>query len=242
MGLSKNPYLRRIQAKNRVQFLKGAITVVFGLTCVAFFIESLPQSKYQRSCNSEDSLRVKRQVEGEDAPVLVEPTTCGGEFRASHELGADSTVECRNILNSAYGPDWQKAEIDYDCISWCDTTDYPTSVFTIRERKYGAVGLYILGLLYMFLALAIVCDEYFVPALEQVSDKLNLSDDVAGATFMPPEDQPLSYSLRLLVRSLIQTSVSVLLSDQPYSTFSSCWVLALSSLDSCRIKMVIQLF
>merc|ERR1712072_242544 len=36
----------------------------------------------------------------------------------------------------------------------------------------------------MFLALAIVCDEYFVPALEQVSDKLNLSDDIAGATLM----------------------------------------------------------
>ena len=36
----------------------------------------------------------------------------------------------------------------------------------------------------MFLALAIVCDEYFVPTLEQLSDKLELSDNVAGATFM----------------------------------------------------------
>ena len=57
-------------------------------------------------------------------------------------------------------------------------------MFTIRERKYGFVGFYFVGLLYMFLALAIVCDEYFVPALEQLSDKLELSDDVAGATFM----------------------------------------------------------
>lgn len=36
----------------------------------------------------------------------------------------------------------------------------------------------------MFLALAIVCDEYFVPSLEMISEKLDLSDDVAGATFM----------------------------------------------------------
>ena len=36
----------------------------------------------------------------------------------------------------------------------------------------------------MFVALAIVCDEYFVPSLEMISDKLDLSDDVAGATFM----------------------------------------------------------
>ena len=37
---------------------------------------------------------------------------------------------------------------------------------------------------YMFVALAIVCDEYFVPTLEIICEKLNLSDDVAGATFM----------------------------------------------------------
>lgn len=38
----------------------------------------------------------------------------------------------------------------------------------------------------MFLALAIVCDEYFVPALEEMSgeNQLNLSLDIAGATLM----------------------------------------------------------
>mmetsp|Transcript_7938 Transcript_7938/g.16632 ORF Transcript_7938/g.16632 Transcript_7938/m.16632 type:complete len:768 (+) Transcript_7938:234-2537(+) len=45
---------------------------------------------------------------------------------------------------------------------------------------------YTLGVLYMFLALAISCDEFFVPALEEMSSKrqLNLSMDVAGATLM----------------------------------------------------------
>uniref|UniRef100_H3DQV8 Solute carrier family 24 member 4 n=1 Tax=Tetraodon nigroviridis TaxID=99883 RepID=H3DQV8_TETNG len=38
--------------------------------------------------------------------------------------------------------------------------------------------------LYMFLALAITCDEYFVPSLEKICEKLDLSEDVAGATFM----------------------------------------------------------
>ena len=38
----------------------------------------------------------------------------------------------------------------------------------------------------MFLALAIVCDEFFVPALEEMAneDHMNLSMDVAGATLM----------------------------------------------------------
>jgi len=46
------------------------------------------------------------------------------------------------------------------------------------------VALGAVGLLYMFLALAIVCDEYFVPSLDVISEKLGLSPDVAGATFM----------------------------------------------------------
>ena len=36
----------------------------------------------------------------------------------------------------------------------------------------------------MFLALAIVCDEFFVPALEVMVDTWQIEDDVAGATFM----------------------------------------------------------
>lgn len=46
--------------------------------------------------------------------------------------------------------------------------------------------LYIAGVLYMFLALAIVCDEFFVPALEEMSSdrRMGLSPDVAGATLM----------------------------------------------------------
>ena len=36
----------------------------------------------------------------------------------------------------------------------------------------------------MFLGIAIVCDDFFVPALEKICEVLRLSDDVAGATFM----------------------------------------------------------
>jgi hypothetical protein len=39
-------------------------------------------------------------------------------------------------------------------------------------------------MLYAFLALAIVCDEFFVPALNLLCEELSVPDDVAGATFM----------------------------------------------------------
>lgn len=44
--------------------------------------------------------------------------------------------------------------------------------------------LHIMCLLYMFLGIAIICDDYFVSSLEMISESLRLSDDVAGATFM----------------------------------------------------------
>ncbi|XP_026798945.1 sodium/potassium/calcium exchanger 2 isoform X2 [Pangasianodon hypophthalmus] len=62
--------------------------------------------------------------------------------------------------------------------------EYPEDLFTLEQRRQGAVILHMLGMLYMFIALAIVCDEFFVPALTVITEKLVISDDVAGATFM----------------------------------------------------------
>jgi len=61
----------------------------------------------------------------------------------------------------------------------------PCPVLEVADPKWYA-ALYALGTFYMFLALAIVCDEFFVPALEEMSSErhLNLSMDVAGATLM----------------------------------------------------------
>ena len=36
----------------------------------------------------------------------------------------------------------------------------------------------------MFVALAIVCDEFFVPSLDVIIEQIGCSEDVAGATFM----------------------------------------------------------
>uniref|UniRef100_A0A8C5D171 Sodium/potassium/calcium exchanger 1 n=1 Tax=Gadus morhua TaxID=8049 RepID=A0A8C5D171_GADMO len=62
--------------------------------------------------------------------------------------------------------------------------DYPEDMFSVEQRQQGWVALHVVGMVYMFVALAIVCDEFFVPTLEVITDKLEISDDVAGATFM----------------------------------------------------------
>ncbi|XP_065813255.1 sodium/potassium/calcium exchanger 1-like isoform X2 [Labrus bergylta] len=62
--------------------------------------------------------------------------------------------------------------------------EYPEDIFSVEDRRRGWVILHVIGMMYMFMSLAIVCDEFFVPALGVITDKLAISDDVAGATFM----------------------------------------------------------
>lgn len=62
--------------------------------------------------------------------------------------------------------------------------EFPEDLFTNKERQQGGILLHIIAALYMFYALAIVCDDFFVPSLEKICEKLHLSEDVAGATFM----------------------------------------------------------
>ncbi|KAG8575654.1 hypothetical protein GDO81_009630 [Engystomops pustulosus] len=64
------------------------------------------------------------------------------------------------------------------------SSEFPKGLFTEQERKDGGIIIHFLVILYMFLAVAIVCDEYFIPSLEVISERLGLSQDVAGATFM----------------------------------------------------------
>jgi hypothetical protein len=64
-------------------------------------------------------------------------------------------------------------------------SEFPkVGIFTDEELKSGAFLIHLMASLYLFAALAIVCDDYFVPALERISEELSLSEDVAGATFM----------------------------------------------------------
>ncbi|CEF68229.1 Sodium/potassium/calcium exchanger 1 [Strongyloides ratti] len=65
-----------------------------------------------------------------------------------------------------------------------DDSQFPPDYFSLQQRQRGAVILHLVGLIYMFIALAIVCDEFFVPSLSVITEKFDISEDVAGATFM----------------------------------------------------------
>ncbi|XP_061565587.1 sodium/potassium/calcium exchanger 5 [Cololabis saira] len=74
-------------------------------------------------------------------------------------------------------------ENESDCIS-PQASEFPEGFFTVQERKDGGLVIYFMIIFYMLLAVAIVCDDYFLPSLEVISERLGLTQDVAGATFM----------------------------------------------------------
>ena len=66
--------------------------------------------------------------------------------------------------------------------------EFPGDFFTAEQRNNGGIIVHIIIATYLILALATICDDYFVPVLEMICDSLHLSNDVAGATFMAAGD------------------------------------------------------
>uniref|UniRef100_A0A3P9KDQ9 Sodium/potassium/calcium exchanger 1 n=1 Tax=Oryzias latipes TaxID=8090 RepID=A0A3P9KDQ9_ORYLA len=64
------------------------------------------------------------------------------------------------------------------------TAPTPADLFSVEQRRKGWVILHFLGIMYMFVSLIIICDEFFLPAVGLIMEKLAVSDDVVGATFM----------------------------------------------------------
>ncbi|XP_076468406.1 sodium/potassium/calcium exchanger 5-like [Babylonia areolata] len=84
----------------------------------------------------------------------------------------DRTVHSRHLLAAL--PNCTPRAVD----------QFPWDGLTKEERREGWWVLHVLLAFYMFMALAIVCDRYFVPSLEVLCELLHLQTDVAGATFM----------------------------------------------------------
>eukprot|EP00929_Paragymnodinium_shiwhaense_P108905 TRINITY_DN7524_c0_g1_i1.p1 TRINITY_DN7524_c0_g1~~TRINITY_DN7524_c0_g1_i1.p1 ORF type:complete len:880 (-),score=187.74 TRINITY_DN7524_c0_g1_i1:199-2838(-) len=99
-------------------------------------------------------------------------------------------------------------EHGYDCLTYEQNYDRENIPFIFVRKNHCTMGgedgsgcssgegpclkkggeywmaLYLPGMFYMFIALTIVCDEFFVPSLEAFTEHYNVPNDVAGATFM----------------------------------------------------------
>ncbi|KFO30428.1 Sodium/potassium/calcium exchanger 2 [Fukomys damarensis] len=135
---------------------------------------------------------------------LVAVSTVPFSVSAFSEMDTQSTGEARVVSSPGIAHSYrQRTLLDLNDEIWDHTSqpplpledqsenstdhaqgDYPKDIFSLAERRKGAIILHVIGMIYMFIALAIVCDEFFVPSLTVITEKLSISDDVAGATFM----------------------------------------------------------
>ncbi|XP_009278694.1 PREDICTED: sodium/potassium/calcium exchanger 1 [Aptenodytes forsteri] len=174
------PRRRRLQ-RNRIFFLL-AIVLVLSLYQLQFSPSALPaphtapQTTDPGKVTSRDLSSNKTAVTGNvtAAPKIRHCVYVDPEPTVPITTLVDTTPQRENVSESY--PD-EKAPHE-------SKGEYPQDLFSVEERRQGWVVLHIFGMIYVFVALAIVCDEYFVPALGVITEKLQISEDVAGATFM----------------------------------------------------------
>ncbi|NXP61531.1 NCKX1 protein, partial [Chloropsis cyanopogon] len=173
------PQRRRLQ-RNRILFLLAAVLVLSSYQ-LQFSPSALPAS--HRAPQATDPVRVasrdlpsnKTAVRGNGtAPKIRHCIYVDPEPAVPVTTSVGTTPQQENASESS--PD-EKPPYE-------SKGEYPQDLFSVEERRQGWVVLHIFGMMYVFVALAIVCDEYFVPALGVITEKLRISEDVAGATFM----------------------------------------------------------
>lgn len=120
--------------------------------------------------------------------IAVDDDRLAQSKSAIHQINAAAAAKSsRHLLSAHDDVDAQKELHQHHNSSKCvrpDIEQFPRSFLTRSQRLNGGVIFYLLVSVYMFIGLAIICDDYFVPALEVICKVLNLREDVAGATFM----------------------------------------------------------
>ncbi|XP_061825449.2 sodium/potassium/calcium exchanger 1 isoform X1 [Nerophis lumbriciformis] len=192
---------KRLQLRRVLFLLTGVfMCILYQLTISARRLETLPLPQFRDAFtegsaawvedvageSGEKSSMVQSEVRNETTPE-PHPVTRSPNTTDTAETPPGATTN-RTIVHCIFVPPDPKEEPPNT--PWPPTDaphvkgEYPEDVFSVEERRQGWVVLHILGMVYMFVSLAIVCDEFFVPALGVIIDKLAISDDVAGATFM----------------------------------------------------------
>ncbi|XP_045112179.1 sodium/potassium/calcium exchanger 2-like isoform X3 [Portunus trituberculatus] len=156
-AIPRNAPLRRRRRWHGLLQLGGVTVFTFGFVGAAILLQGAPSPPYASRHLSPRNIRLSA-----GSRSLLQATS------TEQSEVPETSVEPAN--ESVAGPP--------------DDPLFPPDLFTLEERRKGAILLHVLGMIYMFVALAIVCDEFFVPALDVIIEKLQISEDVAGATFM----------------------------------------------------------
>ncbi|XP_063373809.1 sodium/potassium/calcium exchanger 3-like [Cydia amplana] len=71
-----------------------------------------------------------------------------------------------------------------ECVDGNSIESFPDGLFDDDQLRAGAFILYAIFGMYSFTLLAIVCNDFFIPCVENICEDLNIPQNVAAATFM----------------------------------------------------------
>lgn len=131
----------------------------------------------------EETADGKEEPKNDDSSGDGKKTEPGPNVEVAPKNGSNSNATKTPQGKEKKGNDTANDGEAVDCIRPA-YHEFPPDLFSHDARAKGGVIVHILVVLYMFYALAVVCDDYFIASLEECCARLNLSQDVAGATFM----------------------------------------------------------
>lgn len=112
-------------------------------------------------------------------PSLLYKSIWGGSSREARWIDLKHNETLRQQLGSNSAP-----SLNLNCVE-PSIDDFPNDFMTQDKRqKHGGVVVHVLLAIYMFVALAFVCDGYFIPSLKELIKKFHLHIDVGGTTLM----------------------------------------------------------
>ena len=170
----KRSRMKRLRLKRDIRYKLIAIVGCTLLVLSVFFsadiwlIEREKSRQLGLSGQNNANYQVSEVIDG-----LFKHETQNGVFRSVREDMQNTTGSGMNTNDSTTEPDDPFFR-----------RQFPRDIFTLEQKRMGAIILHIFGIIYMFVGLALVCDEFFVPSLEIIIEKLHIPEDVAGATFM----------------------------------------------------------
>ncbi|XP_076659081.1 sodium/potassium/calcium exchanger 5 [Halictus rubicundus] len=119
-----------------------------------------------------------------------------------------------------------------------DSDDFPEDLFTDEQRRQGAIVLHVFLGFYCFLITAFVCHNYLLPSLDRICVKMNISTDVAGATFLAMASSLPEMFVNVVGTFLTKSDlgVSTVVGSAVFDTFATPAVGALAALHAVPLQ------
>ena len=120
---------------------------------------------------SADSVYCRRKISCHDPEFSEQVKYTGYRCESAY---VNQTAVQEGALGCEHEVEADEGEEEQKCV---------VGLMVSAENFFKGIGGCML-MIYMFVGFHIVCDDFFVPALNVLCDKLNMPDDIAGATFM----------------------------------------------------------